>query len=109
MLLAMRSSRQPSVIQFRGEGSRKPEALARTLLANLPQLADALENGEHRDLRALSRSSSPPPDRTARWQPIDRCPGRWVPCQQVRLYRVGDVDRAAVRRDMALRAPVGKR
>jgi len=44
-LLAMRSSRQPSVIQFRGEGSRKSDALARTLLANLPQLIDALENG----------------------------------------------------------------
>ena len=44
-LLAVRSSRQPSVIQFRGEGSRKPDALARTLLANLPQLADSLENG----------------------------------------------------------------
>jgi predicted nuclease of predicted toxin-antitoxin system len=44
-LLANRSSRQPSVIQFRGEGSRKPDALARTLLANLPQLVDALENG----------------------------------------------------------------
>jgi hypothetical protein len=50
-LLATRSSRQPSVIQFRGEGSRKPEALARTLLANLPQLVDALENG------STSRSS----------------------------------------------------
>ena len=44
-LLAVGSSRQPSVIQFRGEGSRKPEALARTLLANFPQLVDALENG----------------------------------------------------------------
>jgi predicted nuclease of predicted toxin-antitoxin system len=44
-LLAMRSSRQPSVIQFRGEGSRKPDALARMLLANLPQLVDALDNG----------------------------------------------------------------
>jgi predicted nuclease of predicted toxin-antitoxin system len=44
-LLATRSSRQPSVIQFRGEGSRRPEALARTLLANLPQLVEALENG----------------------------------------------------------------
>jgi hypothetical protein len=39
-LLAVRSSRQPSVIQFRGERSRKPEALTRTLLANLPQLVD---------------------------------------------------------------------
>jgi predicted nuclease of predicted toxin-antitoxin system len=44
-LLAVHSSRQPSVIQFRGEGSRKPDALARTLLANLPQLMDSLENG----------------------------------------------------------------
>ena len=44
-LLAASSSRHPSVIQFRGEGSRKPDALARTLLANLPQLVDALENG----------------------------------------------------------------
>ena len=42
-LLAVRSSRQPSVIQFRGEGSRNPDALARTLLANLPQLVDSLE------------------------------------------------------------------
>ena len=44
-LLALRSSRQPSVIQFRGEGSRRPDALARTLLANLPQFVDSLENG----------------------------------------------------------------
>jgi predicted nuclease of predicted toxin-antitoxin system len=44
-LLAVRSTQQPSVIQFRGEGSRKPDALARTLLANLPQLVDALANG----------------------------------------------------------------
>ena len=45
MLLAVRWSRQPSVIQFRGEGSRMPDALARTLLANLPQFVDSLENG----------------------------------------------------------------
>ena len=32
-------------MQFRGEGSRRPDALARTLLANLPQLADSLESG----------------------------------------------------------------
>jgi predicted nuclease of predicted toxin-antitoxin system len=44
-LLAASSSRKPSVIQFRGEGSRKPEVLARTLLANLSQLTDALESG----------------------------------------------------------------
>jgi predicted nuclease of predicted toxin-antitoxin system len=44
-LLAERGSQKPSVIQFRGEGSRTPEALARVLLANLPQLNDALESG----------------------------------------------------------------
>jgi predicted nuclease of predicted toxin-antitoxin system len=44
-LLAARSCQKPSVIQFRGEGSRTPDALARTLTANLPQLVDALESG----------------------------------------------------------------
>lgn len=44
-LLAARTSRHPSVIQFRGQGSRRPEVLAQTLLANLSQLADALEAG----------------------------------------------------------------
>ena len=44
-LLATRSARKPSVIQFRGRGSRHPDALARAILANLPQLADALESG----------------------------------------------------------------
>lgn len=44
-LLATRSARKPSVIQFRGPGSRKPDALARSLLSNLPQLSEALENG----------------------------------------------------------------
>jgi predicted nuclease of predicted toxin-antitoxin system len=44
-LLATRSAHKPSVIQFRGRGSRLPEALARTILSNLPQLADALESG----------------------------------------------------------------
>ena len=44
-LLATRSTRKPSVIQFRGRGSRLPEALARTILSNLSQLAEALESG----------------------------------------------------------------
>jgi hypothetical protein len=44
-LLAASSSRKPSVILFRGEGSRTPEVLARTLLANLSQVTDALESG----------------------------------------------------------------
>ncbi len=44
-LLATRTARKPSVVQFRGPGSRRPEALARTLLSNLSQFADALESG----------------------------------------------------------------
>lgn len=44
-LLATRSARKPSVIQFRGPGSRKPDALAHTLLANLSQFSEALERG----------------------------------------------------------------
>jgi predicted nuclease of predicted toxin-antitoxin system len=44
-LLAARNVRKPSVIQFRGPGSRKPDALARVMLSNLPQLSDALERG----------------------------------------------------------------
>ena len=40
-LLAARSTRKPSVIQFRGPGSRRPEALATLLVANLPQCAEA--------------------------------------------------------------------
>lgn len=44
-LLATRSSRKPSVVQFRGPGSRRPDALARTLLHNLLQLSEALESG----------------------------------------------------------------
>jgi len=37
-LLSARTVRKPSVIQFRGAGSRRPEALARALLSNLAQL-----------------------------------------------------------------------
>ena len=44
-LLAARSVRKPSVIQFRGPGSRKPDALAQALTSNLPQLVDALNDG----------------------------------------------------------------
>jgi predicted nuclease of predicted toxin-antitoxin system len=44
-LLATRTARKPSVIQFRGPGSRKPDVLARVLGTNLPPLADALESG----------------------------------------------------------------
>jgi predicted nuclease of predicted toxin-antitoxin system len=44
-LLATRTADKPSVIQFRGRGSRRPDLLARTLLTNLSALADALESG----------------------------------------------------------------
>jgi predicted nuclease of predicted toxin-antitoxin system len=38
-LLATRSAQKPSVIQFRGQGSRRPEALAVAILSNLPSLS----------------------------------------------------------------------
>jgi len=44
-LLAIRSAQTPSVIQFRGRGSRLPEPLARTILSNLPQIIEALQSG----------------------------------------------------------------
>ena len=44
-LLARRSTSRPSLILFRGEGSRKPEVLAALLLSNLGQLTDALTTG----------------------------------------------------------------
>ena len=44
-LLVARTVRRPSVIQFRGPGSRRPDALALTILLNLSQLTEALESG----------------------------------------------------------------
>ena len=44
-LLARRSVSKPSLMLFRGEGSRRPEALADLIVSNLAQLADALVAG----------------------------------------------------------------
>lgn len=44
-LLAVRPVQKPSVIQFRGRGSRRPDALAQILLSNLSQIGDALTSG----------------------------------------------------------------
>lgn len=44
-LLATRATQKPSVIQFRGQGTRKPDALAQAILSNLSPLVDALESG----------------------------------------------------------------
>jgi predicted nuclease of predicted toxin-antitoxin system len=44
-LLATRTASRPSVILFRGRGSRRPDVLARLLLANLAQLSEALDAG----------------------------------------------------------------
>ena len=44
-LLATRSASKPSLILFRGEGSRRPEVLAALMLSNLAQLSDALITG----------------------------------------------------------------
>lgn len=44
-LLARRSVSKPSLMLFRGEGSRRPEALSALILSNLAQLTDALAAG----------------------------------------------------------------
>jgi predicted nuclease of predicted toxin-antitoxin system len=44
-LLATRSASKLSFILFRGRGSRRPDVLARVILANLPDLADSLDAG----------------------------------------------------------------
>ena len=44
-VLAARTVQKPPVIQFRGRGSRKPDALAHAILSNLSQIADALGSG----------------------------------------------------------------
>jgi predicted nuclease of predicted toxin-antitoxin system len=44
-LLAIRSASKPSLILFRGQGSRMPQALSRLILENEPQLRDALVAG----------------------------------------------------------------
>jgi len=44
-LLATRSASKPSLILFRGDGSRRPEPLAALILQNLPQLEDSLATG----------------------------------------------------------------
>ena len=44
-LLVTRSASKPSLILFRGAGSRRPEALAALMLSNLAQLSDALIAG----------------------------------------------------------------
>ena len=44
-LLAFSGARQPSVVLFRGEVTRRPEGQARLLLANLDQIAADLDQG----------------------------------------------------------------
>lgn len=63
-LLATRSARKPSVIQFRGAGSRKPEALAKTLVANLSQFSEALERGSMLEPSRVRVRTLPIGDRT---------------------------------------------
>ena len=40
-----RAASKPSLMLFRGEGSRSPEALAAVILSNVEQLIDALSSG----------------------------------------------------------------
>jgi predicted nuclease of predicted toxin-antitoxin system len=44
-LLAQRHERTPSIILFRRAGQRRPSAQVKLLLANLPNIATALEQG----------------------------------------------------------------
>lgn len=44
-LLALSGARQPSVVLFRGEVTRRPEGQARLLLANLDEIAEELAEG----------------------------------------------------------------
>jgi predicted nuclease of predicted toxin-antitoxin system len=44
-LLANRDRRDPSVILFRGSGTRRPDRQISLLLGNLPRVSEALEEG----------------------------------------------------------------
>lgn len=44
-LLALRLEREPSVVLFRGRGTRRPDQQSALLLENLPQLSENLAEG----------------------------------------------------------------
>lgn len=52
-LLAARHVKKPSVIQFRGPGSRKPEALSRTILKEPPSPWETLNPHRQKGRRLL--------------------------------------------------------
>ena len=59
-ILATRQTTKPSVILFRRETHRRPDAQARLLLANLPTISDLLDHGAiiiFEENRLLSRAA----------------------------------------------------
>ena len=55
-LLAARNVQKPSVIQFRGPGSRKPDALTHAILSNLSQACRRTGTRQHRHVRTVARA-----------------------------------------------------
>src|SRR5688572_3548470 len=71
-LLAARNVQKPSVIQFPGPGSRRPEALTHAILSNLASCRGAGAR-QHRHVRAVARARA----RTANQHGVRRLSKSW--------------------------------
>ncbi len=70
-LLAARSTQKPSVIQFRGPGSRRPESAREVTGCQPPSVCWSTAKRQHRDARARPRPNS----RAADQHGVGRVPG----------------------------------